>query len=285
MASAPPAGPALARAPDLPSLGCQTYTWEMLGPAWTGTTTDILDAVAAAGYVGLELTLRMAGEFRTDPAALKDACAARGLTLTTLAFSTPTGFTDPTHAAAELAAGEAAVTWAVAAGCATFGLGGAALHGDGDRVTALRQAATVYDALGRLATAAGLVAHLHPSSHRGSVIESEADYEAILALTDRRLVRFGPDTGHLLRGGIDPVAFLRRHRDRVAHVHIKDVDAAGAWAPLGQGCCPVGALLDLLRTTGYGGWVMLEEEADTARADPAAAVARNRAWLRATFGW
>jgi hypothetical protein len=37
------------------------------------------------------------------------------------------------------------------------------------------------------------------------------------------------------------------------------------------------ALLVLLARTGYGGWVMLEEESEAARADPAAAVARNRA--------
>ena len=33
-------------------VGCQTYTWEMLGDKWTGTVDDILDLVAAAGYAG-----------------------------------------------------------------------------------------------------------------------------------------------------------------------------------------------------------------------------------------
>src|SRR5688572_6103031 len=86
MASATPVAGGQRGATGLPPLGCQTYTWEMLGPAWTGTTLDILDAIAAAGYAGLELTLRMAGEFRDDPAGLRAACAERGLTLTTLAF-------------------------------------------------------------------------------------------------------------------------------------------------------------------------------------------------------
>ncbi len=34
------------------------------------------------------------------------------------------------------------------------------------------------------------------------------------------------DTGHLAVGGADPVALTARHPDRVAHVHLKDVDAA-----------------------------------------------------------
>jgi sugar phosphate isomerase/epimerase len=262
-------------------VGCQTYTWEMLGDGWRGRTVDILDAIAAAGYAGLEITLRMAGEFRDDPAGLRAACAARGLTLATLAYSSPHGFTDPARTAAELAAGEAAVAWAVAAGCRTFELGGAAIRAPGlDRAAARRHAATVYDALARRAAAAGLLAHLHPSSHGGSVIETAAEYEEILALTDPAVVHFGPDAGHILRGGGDPVALIRRHRARVVHIHLKDVAAGGAWAPLGEGICDVPALLALLIETGYDGWVMVEEESAAARADPAAAVARNRAWLR-----
>src|SRR5262245_16705049 len=83
-----------------PPIGCQTYTWEMLGDVWIGRTADILDAIAAAGYSGLEITRRMAGEFQTDPAGLAAACQARGLMLTTLALSSPSGFTDPARAAA-----------------------------------------------------------------------------------------------------------------------------------------------------------------------------------------
>jgi inosose dehydratase len=262
-------------------LGCQTYTWEMLGDAWRGRTGDILDGIAAGGYAGLEITLRMAGEFRDDPSGLRAACAARGLSLVTLAFSTPTGFTDARQADAEIAAGKAAIAWAVAAGCRTIGLSGAAVRTPGiARAAARRQAAAIYNTLGRLATAAGLIAHVHPSSHGGSVIESPAEYEEILALTDPAVVHFGPDAGHILRGGGDPVALLRRHRARVVHVHLKDVTADGQWAPLGEGVCDVPALLALLAEIGYQGWLMLEEESDAARADPAAAVARNRAWLR-----
>jgi sugar phosphate isomerase/epimerase len=261
-------------------IGCQTYTWEMLGDAWAGRTAAILDAIAAAGYAGLEISRRMTGEFRADPAGLAAAVRARGLVLTTLAFSSPSGFTDPARQADDLAAGEEAIAFAVAAGCRTLGLSGAALRGPGERATARRQAAGLYNELARRAVAAGLVAHLHPSSHHGSVLETEAEYEAILAETDPALVRFGPDIGHMLRGGFDPLPLLRRYRDRLVHLHLKDVTAAGAWAPLGQGVADVPALLAFLRETAYTGWLMLEEESEAARADPAAAVRHNRDWLR-----
>lgn len=36
------------------AIGCQTYSWEMRGDDWTGTVDEILDAVAEAGYAGVE---------------------------------------------------------------------------------------------------------------------------------------------------------------------------------------------------------------------------------------
>jgi inosose dehydratase len=69
----------------------------------------------------------------------------------------------------------------------------------------------------------GLTFALHP--HAGTLVESAADVERVLATTD---VGWCLDTGHLRLGGGDPAAFVRDHPDRVVHVHLKDVDAAVA---------------------------------------------------------
>jgi sugar phosphate isomerase/epimerase len=39
----------------------------------------------------------------------------------------------------------------------------------------------------------------------------------------RRLLDFGPDTGHLTWARIDPVRLIGRYRDRAAGLHVKDV--------------------------------------------------------------
>ena len=44
-------------------IGCQTYTWEMLGADWSGTPDDIIAAVAAAGYDGVEFANAMIGDY------------------------------------------------------------------------------------------------------------------------------------------------------------------------------------------------------------------------------
>src|SRR3954470_7866084 len=66
----------------------------------------------------------------------------------------------------------------------------------------------------------GVTATLHP--HVGTMVESGEDVGRVL--TGSRIA-LTLDTGHLLVGGSDPVALARRVPDRVAHVHLKDVDA------------------------------------------------------------
>ena len=62
-------------------VGCQTYTWEMLGPAWRGSVDEILDSIAAAGYAGIEITSAMIREYASRPAdfASSMACCAMAI--------------------------------------------------------------------------------------------------------------------------------------------------------------------------------------------------------------
>ena len=81
--------------------------------------------------------------------------------------------------------------------------------------------------LDRVAAAAaqrGVAAVLHP--HVGTMVETRADVDRVLAGS---VIPLCLDTGHLLIGGTDPVELARTVPDRVAHVHLKDVDAN--WPP------------------------------------------------------
>jgi inosose dehydratase len=127
----------------------------------------------------------------------------------------------------------------------------------------------------------GLTFALHP--HAGTVVESAADVERLVAATD---VGWCLDTGHLLIGGCDPVAFLRDHGERVVHVHLKDVDAgvaarygageltlmgatqAGLFRPLGQGDVGISAVLAQLDAHGYEQWLVLEQDAALTGEEP-----------------
>ena len=66
----------------------------------------------------------------------------------------------------------------------------------------------------------GLTTALH--QHWGMVIERPHHVERLLVESE---VEFCLDTGHLYLGGADPTEVARAARGRVAHVHLKDVDA------------------------------------------------------------
>ena len=97
----------------------------------------------------------------------------------------------------------------------------------------------------------------------------------------RSLVGWVPDTGHILRGHDDILDTLRTYQDRIRYLHLKDVDADGKWAMLGKGVCDTPAVIGIVAAAPrFNGWLVLEEESDTAAADPVAAVKTNRETMR-----
>jgi inosose dehydratase len=134
-----------------------------------------------------------------------------------------------------------------------------------------------------VAAEAGLELVLHP--HVGTLVENAADVEQALAHTD---VPWCLDSGHLLIGGVDPIAFIRDHAQRIAHVHLKDVDAdlaarvrdksmtlvgatqAGLFRPLGEGDARIDEVVALLDEAGYGRWLVLEQDLAITGPEPSA---------------
>jgi inosose dehydratase len=159
------------------------------------------------------------------------------------------------------------------------------------------------DRLDELARAAGLDHVLHP--HVGTLVETREDLEHVLELSG---VGFCLDTGHLVLGGVDPVAFARSEHERVRHVHLKDVAEdvvrrwregkltlveavrAGLFRPLGTGDAPIAETVAILESGGYSGWYVLEQDAALEGADsppgggPADDVRRSIEYLRAVMG-
>ena len=121
--------------------------------------------------------------------------------------------------------------------------------------------------------------------HMGSIIEAEADVDALMESSSPE-VTLCFDTGHLLFGGGDVMATMERWAERVHHVHFKDIrpdivgdvrandrsflDAviAGAFTVPGDGCIDFQAVTDALKAMGYEGWIVVEAEQDPAKAPP-----------------
>ena len=134
-------------------------------------------------------------------------------------------------------------------------------------------------------------------NHVGSVIETGAEMDRLLAATDPNVVFLGPDTGHLAWAGADVEDFFRRYADRIKTVHIKDIDEAvrlegvakewdyrtfsahGIWAEVGHGAIDFPAVFQILADVGFDGWILVETDV-TQLASPLESVQVSRAYLR-----
>src|SRR6478735_9864715 len=76
------------------------------------------------------------------------------------------------------------------------------------------------DRLAGIVADRGLLAVLHP--HVGTTVETRAEVDRVLAGCSIPLCL---DTGHLLIGGTDPLELAKAVPNRIAHTHLKDVDA------------------------------------------------------------
>ncbi len=261
-------------------IGCQTFTWEMLGSSWSGGPDDLLEAISAAGYSGIEITDTMIGHYAGKPDAFARALASAGLQLVSFAFGSQSGFTISDRLAEDLEATRRWVDFAAHFPGALVSMGSATVMDQGPREEKFAIAAECYNRSSEIGRAAGVTVAIHPSSHHNTLLFTRADYDAIFAQLEPT-VGWVPDTGHILRGGQTMADTLSAFRDRIRYVHLKDVDSAGNWAMLGEGACDVPAVIQAARNApNFNGWIVVEEESKEAGTDPARAVKVNFETLR-----
>ena len=253
----------------------------MLGNKWSGRVDDILTAIADSGYEGIEITNTMIREYAERPLDFARALKVRGLTLAAFAYASPLGFTDPANHAKELQGAEKTMRFLIEFPGTPLMLGGPSTATRQDVAAKIGRAAEFYNEVGRRGKSVGIEVAFHPHSHHGSILESRKEYEQIMELTDPALVQWNPDTGHIVRGGQDLLDTLRHFRTRIRHMHLKDVDAHNKWQPLRHGVCRIPEVLTFLeREAEFSGWIVAEEESDSAAAAPVSAIAHNRQYLK-----
>lgn len=236
-----------------------------------GDTLATLGEVAGAGYEGVELFDGNLAEFADDPAPLRDRLQELGLTLIGVYSGANLVFGDILQE--ELWRVRRACEWGAALGAEHLVIGGGAQRTEPPSDQDYDRLAGGLDEVARIADGHGLRASYHP--HLSTIVESPEQVEKVFLRTD---IAFCPDTGHLQAGGGDPVELVRTYRDRIAYVHIKDIDASGTFVPLGQGVLDVAGVLEVLRSTGFDGWVTVET--DGWPGDPSEGARDSMAFLR-----
>lgn len=275
----------------------------------TGGYRKVLDEMVETGYAGTELGDW--GFMPTEPDALRSELAVRGLALVA-SFATPwlqdparhrKGADDAVRIArllADVGGPDALVVLGndpygdpvrgANAGRVTPEMG---LDADGWRVFS----AGAEDLARRVRGETGIRTVVHP--HLGTLVETGPEVRELLGRTDPDLVGLCLDTGHWRFGtGEDPADAVREFGSRIWHVHFKDADPAvmdesrrrgwhglestghGVFCELGRGCVDFPAVLRALESTGYDGWVVVEQDVLPGMGEPRASARRNREYLR-----
>lgn len=245
-----------------------------------------LSEAKAAGFEGMEL----GHKFPREAAALQAVLARHRLDLVSGWYSAELLRRD---AAAESAAMQPHLDLLKALGAKVAIVAETSNATHGDRAAPLSErpvlAAADWAEYGRRLTLladhvriAGLQLVYH--HHMGTIVQSEADIAALMAHTGPA-VQLLLDTGHATWGGADPAALARRWRDRIGHIHTKDVRqavmekaraedwsfldsvVAGVYTVPGDGMVDFVSVLRELPA--YTGWIVVEAEQDPDKAPPA----------------
>jgi len=133
--------------------------------------------------------------------------------------------------------------------------------------------------------------------HCGGYIETPAELDKLMALTDPELLGLCLDMGHLAFGGGDPVETLKKHYSRIWHVHFKDYDpevgqksrennwdyfksvSNGVFCELGKGNVDFQKIAKELKERNYEGWIVVEQDVLPGMGSPKICALNNRNYI------
>ena len=134
--------------------------------------------------------------------------------------------------------------------------------------------------------------------HCAGYVETPAEVDQLMALTDPTLVGLVLDMGHYQFGGGDPLTALIKHQSRIWHVHFKDCHTeiaansrtegwdyfksvgSGVFCELGKGAVDFPAIVKELHNQNYEGWITVEQDVLPGMGNPKVCAQRNREYIK-----
>jgi inosose dehydratase len=270
-------------------------------PAWR----TVLRQCAEAGYTGIELG--PIGFMPEDPAILAEALDEHGLELiggvVFRAFHDPGQWDDVMDGAVRTCKALVAhgakhlvlIDSISPRRAPTAGRADEAEQMDQAEWSAFRDRIATVARLG--AEDYGLTVGMH--AHAAGFIDFEPELERLLDEVDEKILKICFDTGHHSYAGFDPVAFMKRHIERISYMHFKDIDpkvkadaiacrtgfydacGQGIFCNLGQGDVDFPAVRQILLDSGFEGWCTVEQDCDPLLdPDTLGDATANRAYLK-----
>jgi inosose dehydratase len=134
--------------------------------------------------------------------------------------------------------------------------------------------------------------------HCAGYVETPAEIDQLMKLTDPDLVGLVLDMGHYMFGGGNPLEALQKYRSRIWHVHFKDCQpliaeksrkegldyfqsvSAGVFCELGKGAVDFKAIVNELKASHYSGWIVVEQDVLPGMGNPKECAGKNRKFIK-----
>lgn len=264
----------------------------------------VLKQCAEAGYKGIELG--PVGFMPEDPAILSDALAENGLELiggvVFRAFHDPRQWEDVRDGSVRTC--EALVANGAKHLVLIDSISQRRAPTAGRATEAEQMGAAEWsDYIERIRTIAkigseeyGLKVGIH--AHAAGFMDFEPELERLLEQVDENILKICFDTGHHSYAGFDPVAFMKKHMERISYMHFKDIDpkvkaeviakrtgfydacGQGIFCNLGEGDVDFKSVRQQLVDAGFEGWCTVEQDCDpTLDVSPIDDARANREYL------
>jgi inosose dehydratase len=231
------------------------------------------DEIRAAGWRAVEL-FNHSLDWLGTPDRL-------GVQLGGLQVATSFGAVDLPASDRQIGVHQRRIDFAAAVGAQAYGLVGAGRpRSRPPNSVEIGELARMCEALAVYAADRGMRVAYHP--HTRCTVENEAEIDALMSET--RTLTLCLDVSHIALVGEDPVALLRKYRDRLGYVHLKDW-ARGEFVEMGQGTIGIDFMTCLreLDRQDFSGWCVVEHSvSNTSPLDSAQA---NAAFLRSLGYW
>ena len=236
---------------------------------WDGNDVQAIKDISALGFPGIQLRSNILKEFGERPEALRALLEQSKLEM--VALSSGGVSIDPAKEADEVAKHLRNAKFVKA-------VGGRYLQvTDSARPKDRKPEASDFKQLGRMLTQIGKGANdlgipVGYHNHMASLGEAPDEVDRIMDASDPRYVKLELDIAHYQQGGGDPASAIRKYRDRLLFLHIKDVenivpkDSGGReyrFVELGRGRVDLAAVFKALKDVKFQGWAVIELDSVT----------------------
>ena len=258
--------------------GSEVYTWYMAGNGTThqGRLGHMIEIIAKAGFTGIQPIFTWMGNL-VDPDLFADKLKEQGIELAALALALEWNGSEETEDERKIADNAIALLDRFPKAILNTVQIPTGRHDLSSRQKTL---VNIVNTISQRAHDKGIACSYHPNSPHSSIIRTSEDYKAVLENLNEKVTGWTPDVGHIINGGMDPLAKMKEYQSLINHVHYKDWNGTPEWTIMGNGKVELLEITQWLKDINYAGWIICEDEGPEALEDPDFVTLHDGNWIK-----